>query len=68
MGPAVAPYADYGRGVRISFGLLVYVIVGCVVAAQHNFFDHLRTVDGIVSAALAVILWPLVLLGVHARI
>ena len=47
---------------------LVYVVVGCVVAAQHDFFDHLRTVDGIVSAALAVVLWPLVLLGVHARI
>jgi len=54
--------------VRISIGVLVYVVVGCVVAAQHSFFDHLRTVDGIVSAALAVVLWPLVLLGVHARI
>ena len=53
---------------RISIGVFVYVVVGCVVAAQHSFFDHLRTVDGIVSAALAVVLWPLVLLGVHARI
>ena len=53
---------------RISIGVFVYVVIGCVVAAQRNFFDHLQTVDGIVSAALAVILWPLVLLGIHARI
>ena len=53
---------------RISIGGFIYVIVGCVVASQHDFFDHLRTVDGIVSAVLAVLLWPLVLLGVHAHI
>ena len=54
--------------VRIRLGLFVYVVVGCVIAAQRDFFDHLQTVDGIVSAALAVLLWPLVLLGIHARI
>lgn len=54
--------------VRISVGVFVYIVIGCVVAAQHSFFDHLRTVDGIVSAALAVLLWPLVLLGIHAHI
>ena len=67
-GPAPEPYAHYGRAVRISIGVFVYVVIGCVVAAQHSFFDHLRTVDGIVSAVLAVVLWPLVLLGIHARI
>lgn len=54
--------------VRIRLGVFVYVVIGCVIAAQHDFFDHLRTVDGIVSAVLAVLLWPLVLLGIHARI
>ncbi len=53
---------------RISLGVLVYVVIGCVIAAQRNFFDHLGTVSGIVSAILAVVLWPLVLLGIHARI
>ena len=53
---------------RISLGVFVYVVIGCVLAAQRNFFDHLGTVDGIASAALAVVLWPLVLLGIHARI
>ena len=67
-GPAPAPYAHYGPAVRIRLGVFVYVVVGCVIAAQRDFFDHLQTVDGIVSAALAVLLWPLVLLGIHARI
>lgn len=53
---------------RISLGIFVYVVVGMVVAAQHHFFERLQTVAGIVSAVLAVLLWPLVLLGVHARI
>jgi len=54
--------------VRISVGVFVYVVIGCIIAAQRDFFERLETVDGIVSAALAVLLWPLVLLGVHARI
>lgn len=53
---------------RIRIGVFAYVIVGCVIAAQRDFFDRLETVDGIFSAALAVLLWPLVLLGIHARI
>lgn len=53
---------------RISVGVFVYVVIGCIIAAQRDFFERLETVDGIVSAALAVLLWPLVLLGVHARI
>ncbi len=53
---------------RIRLGVVVYVVIGCVIAAQRDFFDGLQTVDGIVSAVLAVALWPLVLLGIHARI
>jgi ABC-type anion transport system duplicated permease subunit len=54
--------------VRISIGVFVYVIIGMVVAARHHFLAHLQTVDQFVSAILAVLLWPLVLLGVHAHI
>lgn len=53
---------------RISVGVFVYVVIGCIIVAQRDYFERLETVDGIVSAALAVLLWPLVLLGVHARI
>jgi len=54
--------------VRISVGVFVYVVIGCIIAAQRGFFERLETVDGIASAAVAVLLWPLVLLGIHIRI
>ena len=52
----------------VSLGFLIWVIVGVVVAANKGYFDALDTVSGVVSAVLAVLLWPLVLLGVHAGI
>jgi hypothetical protein len=43
---------------------LIYVIVGVFVAAGHHYFEHLDSLRPIASAVLAVLLWPLVLLGV----
>ena len=65
-----APAEDgYAAGMRLS-GLfaLVYVVAGVVVAASHHYFAHAGTVRGVVSAILAVLLWPLVLLGVNLHI
>jgi hypothetical protein len=46
----------------------VYVIVGVIVASQHHYFVHLNSISHIVSAVLAVLLWPLLLLGVNLNI
>ncbi|MDP9233116.1 MAG: hypothetical protein M3P01_01005 [Actinomycetota bacterium] len=43
---------------------VVYVIIGVIVAAGHHYFEHLDAARPIASAVLAVVLWPLVLLGV----
>jgi hypothetical protein len=43
---------------------VVYVIIGVIVAAGHHYFEHVDAVRPIASAVLAVVLWPLVLLGV----
>jgi hypothetical protein len=48
--------------------LLVYVGVGLVIAATHNYFDHINGWRGVVSAILAIFLWPLVLLKVNLHI
>jgi hypothetical protein len=58
------------RGVvfRSSFLGLIWLIVGIVVAATHDYFEHLDTVRLLLSAALAVLLWPLVLLGIDLHI
>jgi hypothetical protein len=47
---------------------IAYLIVGLVVAANDNYLRNLETVRQIVSAVLAIVLWPLVLLGVDLHI
>jgi hypothetical protein len=47
---------------------IVYLVVGLIVAANHHYFNHLGSVKPIVSAILAVILWPLILFGVNLHI
>jgi hypothetical protein len=48
--------------------LLVYLVIGFVVAANRNYLDSLDTLREVISAILAVVLWPLVLLGVNLNI
>lgn len=47
---------------------LVYLLIGLLVAYQHSYLTNLTTLGRILSAVLAVVLWPLVLLGVHLNI
>ena len=47
---------------------LVYVIVGVAIAASYDYFERLGTLRQIVSAVLAIVLWPLVLLGIDLHI
>jgi hypothetical protein len=54
--------------VRIGLVGIVYLIVGLVVAANHNYLRHIDTWRPLVSALLAILLWPLVLLGVNLHI
>ncbi len=48
--------------------MLVYVVVGVAIAASHNYFQNLHGWRGVVSAILAVFLWPLVLLHINLHI
>jgi hypothetical protein len=54
--------------VRISVLGLVYVVIGVIVAASRDYLDNLERLKPILSAILAVVLWPLVLLGLDIRI
>jgi hypothetical protein len=46
----------------------VYLVVGLVVANSHDYFKHFNGVKPVISAVLAVVLWPLVLFGVNLHI
>jgi hypothetical protein len=47
---------------------LIWLVIGVIVAATHAYFAHLTTLMPILSAILAVLLWPLVLLGVNLHL
>jgi ABC-type Na+ efflux pump permease subunit len=53
---------------RPSLFTMVYLVIGVVVAAVNDYFDSLSTVGKVVSAIVAVVLWPLVLIGFEIQI
>jgi len=53
---------------RIGLAGLVYLVIGVVVAATHHYLAHIQTAKAVLSVALAVLLWPLILLGVNLHI
>lgn len=53
---------------RISLPALVYLVIGVIVAASRDYFENFDRLKAIISAILAILAWPLVLLGVDIRI
>jgi Mn2+/Fe2+ NRAMP family transporter len=53
---------------RPSFLGLIYVVIGVAVAASYDYFERLNTARQILSALLAIALWPLVLLGIDLHL
>ena len=51
-------------------GLLtvVYVVIGAFVAAANDYFDSVGDVAGVATAVVAILAWPLILIGVDIRI
>ena len=54
--------------VRLRPVPLLYAVVGVIVADTHHYFQNLHTVRTGGSAILAVIAWPLLLLGINLHI
>ncbi len=53
---------------RIGLVGIVYLVIGLIVAATHHYFAHIQTAKAVLSAVLAVALWPLILLGINLHI
>jgi hypothetical protein len=47
---------------------LIYVAIGVFLAYSKDYLENLDTVRRVASAALAILLWPLLLLGVDLHI
>jgi len=47
---------------------MLYLLVGVIVAATHSYFQNVDTIKEVVSAILAVVLWPLLFLGISLHV
>ena len=53
---------------RTTFLFLVYLVIGVVVAYAENYLDDVDRTKRLISAVLAVVLWPLVLVGFDVKV
>ena len=63
--------AGYAAGLWIRRLLIAaYLVIGLVVASSHHYLTsgRLDSLQGIAEAVLAVVLWPLLLVGVHMKL
>ena len=47
---------------------LIYVAIGAFVASSKDYLDNPDTVKRLLSALLAILLWPLLLLGIDLHV
>jgi hypothetical protein len=62
-----APSASRTRP-GVSLIVVVYLVVGAIVAATHHYWSNLHNLKQIGSALLATVLWPLILIGVNLHL
>lgn len=48
--------------------LLVYIAVGVAVAASKDYLENLDTAKQLASAVLAILLWPLLFVGIDLHL
>jgi hypothetical protein len=53
---------------RTTFLLLIYLVIGVVVAYAENYLEDVDRTKRLISAVLAVMLWPLVLIGFDVKV
>jgi hypothetical protein len=51
-----------------GLGTLLWIIVGVFVARSHHYLAVLNTGRQVLSAVLAIVLWPLLLLGISLHV
>ena len=63
------PYELDGRDrMRVGIGGLLYLLIGVILAASNEYFENVDALKPLLSALLAIVLWPLLLLGVNLDI
>ncbi len=53
---------------RSRISTLVWLVIGVYLASTHHYFDNADTLKRLISAALAILIWPLLLLGINLHV
>jgi hypothetical protein len=53
---------------RVPLLTVVYLVIGVVVAYAEDYLENVETTKRLISAILAVLLWPLVLVGFDVKV
>jgi hypothetical protein len=51
-----------------SWGGILYIIVGIIVASNRGYFVNLANIGNLLSALIAIVLWPLLIFGISLHI
>ena len=53
---------------RTSLLFVIYLVIGAVVAYSENYLENVDQTKRLISAILAILLWPLVLVGFDVKV
>jgi hypothetical protein len=53
---------------RMPLLLVIYVLIGVIVAYAEDYLENLETTKRVLSGVLGILLWPLVLVGFDVRV
>jgi len=53
---------------RYPIAGIIYIVIGIVVASNRAYLGNLGSIAHFLSALIAIILWPLVLVGVNLHL
>jgi hypothetical protein len=56
------------RPIRFNLAGLIYLVVGVAVASSHHYLTDVHGWRSVLSAILAILLWPLLLLGIDLHV
>jgi hypothetical protein len=65
---AYAPAATTRSRPGFSLLFVVYLVAGGIIAGTHHYWSNPDSLKRIISAILATVLWPLILVGVNLHI
>jgi hypothetical protein len=53
---------------RMPLLVVIYVLIGVIVAYAEDYLENLDTTKRVLSGVLGILLWPLVLVGFDVRV